>query len=71
MTGQSVQFEQKFNYRRPMYMVMDYIWNMPEYQRYFKYVFTFKKYPQSLKMRYRRWPLNKGRFSIIAEWCEK
>ncbi|KAL4240196.1 Ubiquitin conjugation factor E4 A [Mactra antiquata] len=26
MTGQSVQFEQKFNYRRPMYQVLHYIW---------------------------------------------
>ncbi|KAH3871035.1 ubiquitin conjugation factor E4 A-like [Dreissena polymorpha] len=26
MTGQSVRFEQKFNYRRPMYQVMHYIW---------------------------------------------
>ena len=28
MTGQSVQFEQKFNYRRPMYMVIDHIWGI-------------------------------------------
>lgn len=26
MTGQGVQFEQKFNYRRPMYQVLHYIW---------------------------------------------
>lgn len=26
MTGQSVQFEQKFSYRRPMYQVLHYIW---------------------------------------------
>jgi len=26
MTGQGVQFEQKFNYRRPMYQVLNYIW---------------------------------------------
>jgi ubiquitin conjugation factor E4 A len=30
MTGQSVQFEQKFNYRRPMYELIEYLWNMPE-----------------------------------------
>ncbi|XP_053995108.1 ubiquitin conjugation factor E4 A [Hylaeus volcanicus] len=30
MTGQSVQFEQKFNYRRPMYVVMEYLWKLPE-----------------------------------------
>lgn len=28
MTGQSVQFEQKFNYRRPMYMVLEHIWGI-------------------------------------------
>ncbi|KAF5278068.1 hypothetical protein FQA39_LY18394 [Lamprigera yunnana] len=35
MTGQNVQFEQKFNYRRPMYLIMDYIWEIDEYQRHF------------------------------------
>ncbi len=29
MTGQSVQFEQKFNYRRPMYELIDFLWNLP------------------------------------------
>ena len=29
MTGQSVQFEQKFNYRRPMYELMEFLWYMP------------------------------------------
>ena len=28
MSGQSVQFEQKFNYRRPMYELIDFLWNM-------------------------------------------
>lgn len=28
MTGQSVAFEEKFQYRRPMYLVLDYIWNI-------------------------------------------
>ncbi|XP_072949270.1 ubiquitin conjugation factor E4 A [Epargyreus clarus] len=32
MTGQSVQFEQKFNYRRPMYLVMDFLWDMEEHR---------------------------------------
>ncbi|XP_014486144.1 PREDICTED: ubiquitin conjugation factor E4 A [Dinoponera quadriceps] len=35
MTGQSVQFEQKFNYRRPMYTVMDYLWKIPEHRNNF------------------------------------
>ncbi|XP_043272469.1 ubiquitin conjugation factor E4 A [Venturia canescens] len=36
MTGQSVEFEQKFNYRRPMYIVMDYIWKLDEHRNIFK-----------------------------------
>ncbi|CAH2096167.1 unnamed protein product [Euphydryas editha] len=32
MTGQSVQFEQKFNYRRPMYCVMDFLWTIEEHR---------------------------------------
>lgn len=28
MTGQSVQFEQKFNYRRPMYELIHHLWNL-------------------------------------------
>lgn len=35
MTGQSVQFEQKFNYRRPMYAIMDYLWHIPEQRECF------------------------------------
>lgn len=38
MTGQSVQFEQKFNYRRPMYIVMQYLWKLPEHRNNFVYV---------------------------------
>uniref|UniRef100_T1JL90 Ubiquitin conjugation factor E4 A n=1 Tax=Strigamia maritima TaxID=126957 RepID=T1JL90_STRMM len=36
MTGQSVAFEQKFNYRRPMYVVMDYIWKIEIHRQSFK-----------------------------------
>lgn len=36
MTGQSVQFEQKFNYRRPMYAIMDYLWAIDEQKESFK-----------------------------------
>ncbi|XP_046680072.1 ubiquitin conjugation factor E4 A isoform X3 [Homalodisca vitripennis] len=36
MTGQSVTFEQKFNYRRPMYTVMEYLWNLEEQKQCFK-----------------------------------
>ncbi|XP_015436791.1 PREDICTED: ubiquitin conjugation factor E4 A [Dufourea novaeangliae] len=35
MTGQSVQFEQKFNYRRPMYVVMEYLWKLQEHRNNF------------------------------------
>nr|KAG5714930.1 hypothetical protein BaRGS_000418 [Batillaria attramentaria] len=33
MTGQAVEFEQKFNYRRPMYLILDYIWEMDLHQQ--------------------------------------
>lgn len=36
MTGQSVEFEQKFNYRRPMYCVIEYLWEIPEQRQCFK-----------------------------------
>ncbi|XP_057320961.1 ubiquitin conjugation factor E4 A [Microplitis mediator] len=38
MTGQSVQFEQKFNYRRPMYTVMKYLWKIKQHRDNFKYL---------------------------------
>lgn len=33
MTGQGVQFEQKFSYRRPMYVVLEYLWNKPMHRQ--------------------------------------
>lgn len=36
MTGQSVQFEQKFNYRRPMYAIMEYLWQIEEQRQCFR-----------------------------------
>lgn len=36
MTGQSVAFEQKFNYRRPMYIVMNYLWEIEEHAECFQ-----------------------------------
>ncbi|XP_050300790.1 ubiquitin conjugation factor E4 A [Anthonomus grandis grandis] len=36
MTGQSVEFEQKFKYRRPMYAVFDYLWELPDHTECFK-----------------------------------
>ena len=32
-TGQAVEFEMKFSYRRPMYDVMKYIWEMDEFKK--------------------------------------
>ncbi|XP_064470704.1 ubiquitin conjugation factor E4 A-like [Ornithodoros turicata] len=36
MTGQSVTFEQKFHYRRPMYIVLDHLWRLPEHRKKMK-----------------------------------
>uniref|UniRef100_A0A1L8DTB6 Ubiquitin conjugation factor E4 A n=1 Tax=Nyssomyia neivai TaxID=330878 RepID=A0A1L8DTB6_9DIPT len=36
MTGQNVQFEQKFNYRRPMYIIMEYTWTLTDHKDTFK-----------------------------------
>lgn len=35
VTGESVAFEQKFNYRRPMYVAMDYLWTLQEQKKVF------------------------------------
>ncbi|KAB7507920.1 Ubiquitin conjugation factor E4 A [Armadillidium nasatum] len=35
MTGQSVAFEEKFNYRRPMYEIMKFFWSIPEHRKQF------------------------------------
>ncbi|XP_039292450.1 ubiquitin conjugation factor E4 A isoform X2 [Nilaparvata lugens] len=36
MTGESVSFEQKFNYRQPMYAVMHYLWGISKHRAYFR-----------------------------------
>ncbi|XP_059163958.1 ubiquitin conjugation factor E4 A-like [Physella acuta] len=36
MTGESVAFEQKFNYRRPMYNILKYLWNIPKHRQKLK-----------------------------------
>jgi ubiquitin conjugation factor E4 A len=36
VTGQSVQFEQKFNYRRPMYQVLEHIWEIESHRKAIK-----------------------------------
>lgn len=35
MTGQNVAFEEKFGYRRPMYEVMKYLWELPRHRQRF------------------------------------
>ena len=35
MTGQGVAFEQKFNYRRPMYAAMKFLWSLKLHRRQF------------------------------------
>ncbi|KAL1451486.1 hypothetical protein WDU94_005859 [Cyamophila willieti] len=35
MTGESVEFEQKFNYRRPMYATMKFLWSLDEHRAHF------------------------------------
>ncbi|XP_023710863.1 ubiquitin conjugation factor E4 A isoform X2 [Cryptotermes secundus] len=40
MTGQSVAFEQKFKYRRPMYILMDYLWQIEEHAECFQNLAT-------------------------------
>ncbi|XP_017855343.2 ubiquitin conjugation factor E4 A [Drosophila busckii] len=40
MTGQSVQFEQKFNYRRPMYAIMEFLWTKEEHVQSFRQLAT-------------------------------
>jgi len=35
MTGQSVQFEEKFNYRRPMYVIIKYLWSVDRHKQKF------------------------------------
>ncbi|XP_071484173.1 ubiquitin conjugation factor E4 A-like [Diadema antillarum] len=37
-TGDPHQFEQKFNYRRPMYKVLKYLWSMPQHRNQIKIV---------------------------------
>uniref|UniRef100_A0A224ZB65 Ubiquitin conjugation factor E4 A n=1 Tax=Rhipicephalus zambeziensis TaxID=60191 RepID=A0A224ZB65_9ACAR len=36
MTGQSVTFEQKFHYRRPMYTILENLWNIPGHRNKMK-----------------------------------
>ncbi|CAB0002172.1 unnamed protein product [Nesidiocoris tenuis] len=45
MTGEGVPFEQRFNYRRPMYSVMDYLWGLPVHRDVFKSVMLYYNIP--------------------------
>ena len=36
LTGQAVAFEQKFNYRRPMYEILEYLWKFDKHRKQVK-----------------------------------
>ena len=36
LTGQAVAFEQKFNYRRPMYEILEYLWKFDKHREQVK-----------------------------------
>ncbi|CAF3991219.1 unnamed protein product, partial [Rotaria sp. Silwood1] len=36
LTGQAVAFEQKFNYRRPMYVILEYLWKFDKHREQVK-----------------------------------
>lgn len=40
MTGQGVRFEEKFNYRRPMYAAMKFLWGLKLHKNQFKYLIS-------------------------------
>ncbi|KAG5268844.1 hypothetical protein AALO_G00217100 [Alosa alosa] len=40
-TGDPHQFEQKFNYRRPMYSILKYMWNTESYRESIKHLATY------------------------------
>jgi hypothetical protein len=47
LTGQAVAFEQKFNYRRPMYEILEYLWKFDKHREQVKVrhsFFLFKFY---------------------------
>ncbi|XP_035829834.1 ubiquitin conjugation factor E4 A isoform X2 [Aplysia californica] len=46
MTGENVAFEQKFNYRRPMYTILKYIWDIPAHQEKIKFMGQIKEKQQ-------------------------
>jgi ubiquitin conjugation factor E4 A len=43
LTGQAVAFEQKFNYRRPMYEILEYLWKFDKHREQVKvsHLFSF------------------------------
>ncbi|KAH6929903.1 hypothetical protein HPB50_006624 [Hyalomma asiaticum] len=46
MTGQSVTFEQKFHYRRPMYTILENLWNIPGHRNKMKYMSRLRELQQ-------------------------
>jgi len=41
LTGQAVAFEQKFNYRRPMYEILEYLWKFDKHRQQVKILAEF------------------------------
>ncbi|CAF0773012.1 unnamed protein product [Adineta steineri] len=41
LTGQAVAFEQKFNYRRPMYEILEYLWKFDKHREQVKKLATY------------------------------
>lgn len=39
LTGQAVAFQQKFNYRRPMYNILQYLWKFDKHRLQMKVIF--------------------------------
>lgn len=43
LTGQAVAFEQKFNYRRPMYEILEYFWKFDQHREQVKVNLNVKR----------------------------
>ncbi|CAF3910425.1 unnamed protein product, partial [Rotaria sordida] len=49
LTGQAVAFEQKFNYRRPMYEILEYLWKFDKHREQVKKLAVNKAFDNSSK----------------------
>ena len=44
LSGHAVQFSQKFNYRRPMYEILEYLWQFDKHRTQIKVLYSFYKW---------------------------